>query len=174
MSAGWSMRSDYGQPVESLEVDDWVSTYRRDGKTGRVWGRIVYATPAPEDVGEPAMDVAIVWEGETRRSTYRLTRTRTIGLTWHGQHRPVCAHCGGSWPCEHVQMHREMRRALDEESSLCVVCGKAEGNTMEIRRETPDGIVMARYHTAKSRKSCRAALIRAASEDDLRSLRMCG
>ena len=134
----WSMRSDYGAPVETLEVDDWVSTYRRDGKTGKVWGRIVYATPSPEDVGEPAMDVAIVWEGQTERSTYRLTSTKTIGLTWHGKHRPVCAHCGGSWPCQHVQMHREMRRALDDEDRRCVVCGKDDGNTMEIRRETPD------------------------------------
>ena len=166
----WRMHGEYGIDADSLEPGDWLVNHRYRIDEPNRWCQVVDAKPTPPDLDPCAMDVIVLWEGESKRTHYRIPRSQHH-FAWAGKHRAVCGHCGGPFPCEQVRMQREMARAVAEDSRRCVVCGKTEGGTMTIQTETPDGFVMSVYHTAKSRKRCRAAYIAAASERDLAWLR---
>lgn len=99
----------------------------------------------------------------TATKHYRLPAAHRVTLL--AEHHPVCAHCGGLWPCRPAAIDETADSETRHVAMACVVCGKTGGDRWaEIRVETPEGVTTARYHTRKG-SPCRKAYLRAAAKD---------
>jgi hypothetical protein len=171
MPESWTMRGVAGLTTDTLEPGDWLRTIE---KLEYRWCKVEWAGPTAPGLAEhePSMDVRVIYEGESKPTHYRIPSGHfNHWFTWAGKHRAVCEHCGGSWPCEPTRMQQEMTRQIQEDMYRCGQCGQNGGGMIGARQSTPDGDVIVQYHTAKSRKRCREALIKSGDEHALALLR---
>ena len=84
------------------------------------------------------------------------------------EHHPVCASCGGLWPCREHRMHIEGQRIMLALRYQCGSCGKSVRG-MSSQFTTPEGISRI-YHWAKKYGRCRQAAMAEAQRCGLRLL----
>lgn len=81
------------------------------------------------------------------------------------EHHPVCASCGGLWPCRDQTIANVARRHAQSLDWGCVICRKPIRNRVgTVRHHTPDGLTFSRYHTNKGSR-CRRAYEQAIAGD---------
>lgn len=95
----------------------------------------------------------------------------TIPGLWTGfeviaDHHPVCSSCGALWPCREHVLDNYVRDESRRLGRSCVVCGKDDGwRIADVKSDTPDGVVVERFHTRKGTK-CRTAYLKAIEGDE--------
>ena len=93
--------------------------------------------------------------------------TGRIGVQVLSEHYPTCSQCGCLWPCRDALIESATREAAEDLNDCCVVCGSRWGDRMaEVRTETPDGVVVSRYHTRKG-SACRRAYLKVVADDPI-------